>query len=205
MAANERRGNLIMAMTHRLVVALIAMLVSAQVATAQTKAYILSNSWTSELDNYNPREYFDRLSVLLKERLAVKEIELPTGKVDTTNLRNTDAWVKQQVAVKSPSTNVLFVVMDHYLKTPTISLNRLLFKNGKETSKLIFTISVYNRDGVRLGSDTIVNRGCIVSQVSKQQGVVSFYNSYKNFISDMNCHLAFIRKTLLLKEIKDKK
>jgi hypothetical protein len=166
---------------------------------AQTKAYVLLNHWTNELDDYSDQQYMDKLFVLLKSRLPVKEI-ITSAESKTGNVRlSSPALVREHIQSKYVGTTAYFIVMDHYLKVPILNVGKVLFGNGSATSKYIFAINVYNSDGVQTGSDTIVSRGCIVSVPDKVNGVKTFYNSYKRFMDDMDCHLAAIRKQLLLR------
>jgi hypothetical protein len=183
-------------------VLLLLLFFTTTICTAQTKAYILANQWTNELDGYNPQQYFDKLYTLLKTRLPVKEIIPATTHTTDTVTVTSNEWVKAQIQSRFAGNNAFFLVMDHYLKVPAINLNKLFFNNAQVSSKLIFSINVYNADGVLIGSDTMTTRGCIVSKVAKENGVQRFYNSYKRFIEDMDCHLALIRQQLLVKPVK---
>lgn len=179
---------------------------SSNVLFGQNKAIVLQNVWNSDLNNYNPKEYFVKLFDVLKAKLAVKDfVADPTA---LSIVRKDEAWdknVKEQLAAKSKTgENAYFIAIANELRLPALNLGKLLFKNPPRSSKLTFTIHVYDNKGVEVMGDTIINRGCVVKPVDEEKGAKYFYSDYNNFLSDVFCHLEYIRKTIQEKPLSKK-
>jgi hypothetical protein len=159
---------------------------------------VLDNLWHNELNNFNPKEFFEKLYGVLKQKLVVKEID-PDGK-DYRGGRVDENWeskLKEHIrGRKSAGENVYFIAMATELRLPALNLGKFLFKKPPRTSKLTFTLHVYDTAGVQVIGDTIINRGCVVMTIDEEKGPKYFYSDYRSFISDANCHLEYIKKIL---------
>jgi hypothetical protein len=173
---------------------------------AQSKAIVLQNLWNNELDSYSPREYLDQLYEVLKQKLLVKELVVDTKAVSAVHKgANWENNVKEQVKGKyAPGENAYYLTLANELRLPAFNLGKFLFKNPPRSSKLTFTIHVYDTAGTEIMGDTIINRGCLVRAIDIEKGMKSFYADYNSFVSDMKCHLAYIRKVLQEKPLNRK-
>lgn len=169
-------------------------------AKAQNKAVVLQNLWNNELNNYTPKEFLDKLFDVLKKKLSVGNFIADPGTVAAG--RKDDNWVKDQVkARKAAGENAYFISMANELRLPTFNLGKFLFKNPPRSSKLTFTLHVYDTTGAEILGDTIVNRGCTIRTIDEQKGSKFFYTDYNDFMSDMLCHFQYISKVLNEKQL----
>jgi len=193
-------------MVRRFFIALMVCLFFSTISFGQNKAVVLQNVWNNDLNNYTPKEFLDKLFAVLKEKLAVKDLLVDGDMV--TAARKNESWdktVKEQVnARKASGGDAYFIAIASELRLPAINLGKFLFKNPPRSSKLTFTLHVYDTTGAEIIGDTIVNRGCLVRTVDEQKGSKYFYSDYNDFLSDMNCHLAAIRKVLQEKPLAKK-
>lgn len=177
-----------------------------QIAVAQNKAVVLQNVWSNELNNYTPRDFFDKLFAVLKDKLSVKDFVADPKVV--TAVRKDESWdknVKEEIRAKKASgENAYFIAVANELRLPAFNLGKFLFKNPPRSSKLTFTLHVYDTTGTEVIGDTIINRGCMVRTIDEQKGSKYFYADYNDFVSDMKCHLEDIRKVLLEKPLAKK-
>lgn len=193
-------------MVRRYVACLLVAVLFSNVSVGQNKAVVLQNVWNNDLNNYTPKEFLDKLYDILKEKLSVKDFvvdpkTLTPGRRD----QNWDKNVKEQVNEKKRSgENAYFIAIASELRLPAFNLGKFLFKNPPRSSKLTFTLHVYDTTGVEVIGDTIVNRGCLVKTIDEQKGSKYFYSDYNDFLSDMMCHLAVIRKVLHEKSLSKK-
>jgi hypothetical protein len=107
-------------------------------------------------------------------------------------------------ARKAAGENAYFIAITNDLRLPAFNLGKFLFKNPPRSSKLTFTLHIYDTTGVEVIGDTIVNRGCLVRTIDEQKGSKYFHSDYNDFVSDMMCHLAVIRKVLQEKPLAKK-
>ena len=63
---------------------------SSNVLLAQSKAIVVQNLWNNDLNNYNPKEYFDKLFGVLKAKLAVKDFVADPAALSIN--RKDEAW-----------------------------------------------------------------------------------------------------------------
>jgi hypothetical protein len=177
-----------------------------QISVAQNKAIVLQNVWNNDLNNYNPKEYVEKLFDLLKAKLLVKDF-IADAKNLTVNSR-ADTWdknVKEQIrAGKAAGENAYFIAVSSELRLPVFNLGKFLFKNPPRSSKLTFTLHVYDSTGSEVIGDTIINRGCLVKTIDEEKGGKYFYSDYNSFMSDMQCHLEVIRKMIMEKPLSKK-
>jgi len=170
---------------------------------AQNKAIVLQSLWNNDLNNFNPKEFFDELYEVLKSKLAVKELTIDAKSL--TGAPKDQTWeksVREQVKAKQAAgENTLMVVLATELRLPTFNLGKFLFKNPPRSSKLTFTLHVYDTSGIEVMGDTIINRGCTVRTFDETKGARFFYFDYADFISDMKCHLEYIARVLQEKPI----
>jgi hypothetical protein len=164
----------------------------------QSKAIVLQNLWNNELDSYSPKEYFDQLYDVLRQKLQVKELVVDTKAVSAGN--KDEHWentVKEQVKSKNATReNAYYIALANELRLPAFNLGKFLFKNPPRSSKLTFTFHVYDTSGIEVLGDTIINRGCLVRAIDIEKGTRNFYSDYNSFLSDLKCHLEYIRKVL---------
>jgi hypothetical protein len=179
---------------------------SSNILFAQNKAIVLHNLWNNDLNSYNTKEYFDKLYDVLKSKLAVKDFIIDAKGLSVD--RKDEAWeqnVKDQL--KAPSKageKAYFIAIANELRLPALNLGKLFFKNPPRSSKLTFTIHVYDNNGFEVIGDTIINRGCVVKPVDEERGSRYFYSDYNNFMSDVLCHLDYIKRILQEKPLPKK-
>jgi hypothetical protein len=176
-------------------------------SNAQTKVVILDNLWHNELNNFSPKQFFENLYGVLKQKLLVNDI-VTDSKVYTGGLKaeNWESSLKEQIKEKKSSAeNLYYVAMASDLRLPAVNLGKFLFKKPPRTSKFTFTLHVYDTAGVEVIGDTIINRGCLVKTIDEEKGPKYFYSDYNSFISDMDCHLKYIGKILQEKPVTIKK
>jgi len=168
------------------------------VVKGQNKAVVLQNIWNNDLNNYNPKEYVDKLFDMIKAKLGVKDFVADAKNLTST--RKEEGWeksIKEQVKErKAKGENAYFIAIASELRLPTFNLGKFLFKNPPRSSKLTFTLHVFDSAGTEVIGDTIINRGCQVKTIDEQKGSKFFYSDYNNFMSDMQCHLDAIRKMI---------
>jgi hypothetical protein len=176
------------------------------ISFAQNKAIVFQNIWNNELNAYNPKEYFDKLFAVLKSKLGVRDF-IADPKILSLN-RKDEAWeknVKEQLkSISKKDENAYFIAIANELRLPAMNLGKILFKNPPRSSKLTFTVHVYDNSGTEVVGDTIVNRGCVVKTVDEEKGNRYFYSDYNNFMSDILCHIDYIRKILQEKPLSKK-
>ena len=165
---------------------------------SQSKAIVLENLWVNELNNFNPKEFHNSIYTIIKDKLELRQIvEDPLSR---SALQRDEKWgqtIKDKIKARNiPNDSAVFIAISADLRLPIVNLGRLLFKNPPRSSKLIFTIHVFDAAANQLLTDTIVNRSCIVKTVEEGKGGKNFYTDYEGFISDMRCHLDFIKKNL---------
>jgi hypothetical protein len=173
---------------------------------SQGKAIIIQNFWNNDLNNYNPKEFFDRLAVVFKKRLAVKELTSDPASFKTVKIEEGwDRKVKEQVEAKKlrPDSSY-FIAISSELRLPAFNLGKFLFKNPPRSSKLTFTFHIYNGAGTEIMADTIINRGCIIKRVDEGKGSSFFYSDHTSFLDDMQCHLSVIERILQEKQFAEK-
>jgi hypothetical protein len=165
---------------------------------SQKNAVILENLWMNELNNYTPKEFFDKFYISLKEKLAVKQVAEDPNSLKVG--RRTDDWsqkIREKIKAKNLKPDSLyFIALSTDLRLPTVNLGKFLFKNPPRSSKLVFIMHVFDASANQVLADTIVNRGCVVKSLEEGKGSKFFYSSYDSFITDMQCHLEVIRKRL---------
>jgi hypothetical protein len=185
-------------MVIKYLVCFIAFLPAANSINAQSKAVVLQNSWNNELNNYNPKEFLDQLLEVLRIKLAAKELDGDAKTIIADKKgSNPDNYTKEQVkAAKAMAGNGYFIFLSNELRLPAFNLGKFLFRNPPRSSKLTFTLHVYDSAAVEIFGDTIVNRGCLVKTIDEKKGPKYFYTDYSDFMSDMHCHLAYIRKVV---------
>ena len=185
---------------------LVGFLLFSTLSLAQNKAIVLQNVWNNDLNNYNPKEYVDKLFDLLKAKLAVKDFIADAKSLNAT--RKDETWdknVKEQLKEKKAAgENAYFISMASELRLPAFNLGKFLFKNPPRSSKLTFTFHVYDSTGTEVIGDTIINRGCLIKTIDEQKGSKYFYSDYNNFMSDMQCHLDALRKIIQEKPLSKK-
>lgn len=165
---------------------------------SQNKAVVLQNGWNNELNNFNPKEFVEKLFEVFKIKLAVKNfiVDVKTSGALLTN----EGWEKKLQEVvkekKMEGIDAYYIGMSTDLRLPAINLGKFLFKNPPRRSKVTFTFHVYDTIGTRILSDTIINRGCVVKTLDDEKGSKHFYSDYNNFMADMLCHLAALRKVI---------
>ncbi|GEO07912.1 hypothetical protein SAE01_04080 [Segetibacter aerophilus] len=169
-----------------------------KVSFAQNKAVVLENVWNNDLNNYNPKEYIDKLYEVLKAKLQVKDFIADVRTLTSTKKdRNWDKNVIEQLkAKKAAGENAYFIAIASELRLPAFNLGKFLFKKPPRSSKLTFTLHVFDTTGTEIIGDTIVNRGCLVRTFDEEKGSKFFYTDYDNFMSDMQCHLDVLRKSI---------
>jgi|GEM_PF-6747316 len=171
------------------------------ISFSQNKAIVVQNIWNNDLNNYTPKEYLGKLYNLLKEQLAVKDVVEDAISIKSIKA-NGDQYkqVKDQIKVKNAAgEHAYFISIATDLRLPALNLGRFLFKNPPRSSKLTFTLHVYDSTGTEVLGDTIINRGCLVKTLDEKKGSRYFYSGYQNFMEDMQCHLDYIRKILVEK------
>jgi hypothetical protein len=179
------------------VLSLVGVLLSI-VSLAQNKALVLENLWINELNNYTPKEFLNKFYEILKDKLLVRQVIDDSLSLKVT--RVDDDW-KQRVTEGIKNKNgskdyAYFIAISTDLRLPAINLGKLLFKNPPRTSKLLFTIHVFDAAANEIIADTIVNRGCVVNTLEEGKSSKYFYLDYKSFLNDMACHLDIIKKSL---------
>ncbi|MGI8637059.1 MAG: hypothetical protein ACR2KZ_16825 [Segetibacter sp.] len=177
---------------------LLALFFSSNVLSAQSKAIVIQNLWNNDLNGYNPKEYYAKLFAVLKAKLAIKDfVANPTAFSINKKDETWEKDVKDQLtAISKTGENAYFIAIASELRLPALNLGKLLFKNPPRSSKLTFTIHVYDPAGVEVIGDTIINRGCVVKTVDEEKGSRYFYSDYNNFMSDVFCHIQYIEKIL---------
>jgi hypothetical protein len=175
-----------------------SILVVSNTCFSQPKAYLLLNAWSDELSEYNPTAYFDKVSGLLQNRLAVKQVIPDASSLnDTTNKDQLDEWVRGRISsINAKGAKDYFITMASELRLPLINISKIFFKNTTQTSRLVFYVHIYNASGKKIVSDTMISHGCVESVRTAGKTGKRFYTSYQNFMQDMDCHLVFIRKRL---------
>ena len=175
-----------------------ALFVSSNWLLGQNKAFVLQNLWNNDLNGYNPKEYFEKLFAVLKAKLDVKDFVASPAVFSIS--RKDEIWeknVKEQLLAKSKTgENAYFIAIASELRLPGLNLGKLFFKNPPRSSKLTFTVHVYDPSGNEVLGDTIINRGCVVKTVDEELGSKHFYSDYNNFMSDIVCHVRYIEKVL---------
>jgi hypothetical protein len=155
------------------------------------------------LNNYNPKEFFDKLNNVFKDILVVKELIREAPEVQTT--KGEVGWEKKVQGFisskKAPADSAFFIAISSDLRLPALNLGKFLFKNPPRSSKLTFTFHIYDGTGREVIGDTIINRGCLINTLDEKKGNRFFYSDYKSFIDDMECHLAVIKKILQEKQL----
>jgi hypothetical protein len=174
-----------------------------KLAQSQSKAVVLQNLWYSDLNSYNPRNFFDDVLIALQEKLSIKKIiEEPPGlqsiRPDSSNQKRIKDLIDKR---KASGENTYYITMESELKLPTINIGKIFFKNPPRSSKLIFNIHVYTIGGTEILADTIINRGCISRTVDPEKGNKNFYPDYQSFLDDLQCHLKFIKEQLQQKKL----
>lgn len=167
---------------------------------------VVQNIWDNDLNSYNPKEYFDKLFSIFKDKLGAKDVG--------QNLLNlSEAQTEEQVhrqiqdqikAKKLPPESAYFLSVATQLKLPTINLGKFLFKNPPRSSKYIMAFHLYDGSGTEVLADTVINRGCIVTTIN-DKGDRYFYSDYNNFMDDMQCHLNVLKKIVDEKVLPKKK
>jgi len=171
---------------------------SFSVSFAQNRAFVIQNVWDNDLNNYNPKNFFENLFFELKNKLAVREFigdpsQLSVGGADA----NWNKKVASQIVERNTAADsIYYIALTSQLKLPTVNLGKFLFKNPPRSSKLIFAYHIYNGAGVELLADTIINRGCLTNSIDEEKGNKFFYSDFSSFNRDMNCHFDYIRKQL---------
>lgn len=165
---------------------------------SQNKAFVIQNSWDNDLNNYNPKNFFESLFAELKTKLSVQEF---IGDPSKLNVGGIDAdWSKKvvtQIKERNTGTNdVYYVALTSQLKLPTINIGKFIFKNPPRSSKLIFSYHIYNGVGTELLGDTIINRGCLSATIPEGKNNKYFYADYDSFTDDLKCHFDYISKQL---------
>lgn len=165
---------------------------------AQNKAIVLQQIWNNDLNNYNPKEFFNQLYNVLKVKLQVKDFianerNLASGRKDENWVANVKEQVKEK---KAAGENAYFIAVASELRLPAFNLGKFLFKNPPRSSKLTFIFHVYDSTGTEIIGDTITNRGCVVKTIDEEKGSKFFYSDYNNFMSDMHCHVEALRKLI---------
>ncbi len=170
---------------------------------AQQKAYVLQNAWNNELNNYTPKEFFDKLFGVLKRKLVINDLVAePKSLTGNRKDEERDKNIKEQIKIKKEAgENAFFITMVSELRLPAFNLGKFLFKNPPRSSKFTFTIRVFDTSGNEVMGDTINNRGCLVQTINEEKGSRFFYSDYSNFMSDMQCHLEYIDKVLQQKTV----
>ena len=176
---------------------LVAILLSGS-SYAQKKAIVLENLWVNDLNNFTPKVFFDRFYAVLKDKLSLKQIVDDPQSLKATI--RTDDWIlKIKENIKSrniPKDSAYFIAISTDLRLPAINLGKFLFKNPPRSSKLFFTIHVFDATANIIIADTVVNRGCVYKSLEEGKGNKFFYTDYNSFLSDMQCHLEIIKKSL---------
>jgi hypothetical protein len=183
-------------MVRRNLVVLLLLLLSYN-SMGQNKAVLLQNLWHNDLNNYTPQDFLDKVYDALKKKLLVTDfVAEPKSLIASQKNENWDKNIKEQIKAKKLTGDAYFIALATELRLPALNLGKFLFKNPPRSSKLTFTLHVYDSSGTEVLADTIINRGCVVKTVDEEKGSKYFYSDYNNFMSDMLCHLAYIRKVL---------
>ena len=166
--------------------------------SAQKSVVVLENVWANELNNFTPKDFFNKFYLVLKEKLGVKQVveDLAAVKAETRDT-TWSARIKQRIKAKNiRNDSAYFVTISSDLRLPVINIGRLFFKNPSRSSKFIFTIHVFDAAANEILTDTIVSRGCVVKSVEENKGNRYFYTDYDSFLHDMQCHLEVIKRSL---------
>jgi hypothetical protein len=168
-------------------------------SSAQSKAYVLQNCWTSTLNSFNPAPFFDQVFPLLQTRLKVKSID---KNPITLKMNVTEDELKEIIRnqAKENAEVAYYITLSSDLSLPLINLTRVIFKVPTRSSRFVCSINVYNNKAEKILGDTILNRGCIVKAASEDK-IKNFYDDYTKFTEDMQCHFEAVKSRLL--KIKD--
>jgi len=165
------------------------------VSFAQKEAVVIQNRWSNDLNDYNPRPFFDNVFALLADYLNVKKVVEDKSSLITE--KTADQKVKEKLKEKiAANSNAYYVTLDSELQFPVINFRKLIFKNPTRSSRFVFSFHVFDNTGNELAADTIVNNGCILRAINEQKGRKDFYDSFKSFTDDMQCHTEAIKERL---------
>lgn len=181
----------------RILTSLLLFILVVNNCSAQSKAYVLQNSWTNTLNPFNASPFFEQLFPMLQKKLKVKEIDRNPL---STKINVTEDEFKEMISkhAKDNTASNYYIVLNSDLSIPLINLTRVIFKMPTRSSRFVFTINVYNNKAEKILSDTIVNRGC-VTKVINQDKMKEFYDDYAKFRQDLQCHFEAVRKELEIK------
>lgn len=173
---------------------------------SQNRAFVIQNIWDNALNNYNPRNFFENLFIVFKDKLHVREFVADPSNVTVGGIEaEWDKKVKSLIVERNTAADsIYYIALSSQLRLPTINLGKFLFKNPPRSSKLVFTYHVYNGSGTEILGDTIINRGCLTNTIPEGKSNKFFYSDFSSFNKDLNCHLEYIRAQLQQKQIAKK-
>ncbi len=178
---------------NKTLLCLLMMFLILNTASAQSKGYVLQNTWSNTLNPYNPTPFYEQVFSMLERRLKVKEIERNplSNKVNVEEDQVKETILKH---IKENTQGAYYITLSSDLSLPLINLTRIIFKSPTRSSRFVFTVNVYNNKAEKVFGDTIVNKGCVLQVINEDKK--DFYPDYDTFKKDMRCHFEAIRKQL---------
>ena len=95
-------------------------------STAQSKAYVLQNSWSNTLSQHNPSPFFDNIFSFFHAKLKVKEITR-SPLTNKANLKDEDL---KELIVKHAKDNIgpsYYISITSDLSVPLLNFTRIIF------------------------------------------------------------------------------